>query len=121
TFASYTAASPALETGRARVFASTGARHLEILPDVPTVAESGVPGYDAVGWWGFAAPAGTPPDVVARLNREINKVLESPELRSGMKSQGVEVIGTTPEEFSGYVQAEIEKWGQVIKKINQVN
>lgn len=118
TFASYTAASPALETGRARAFASTGAQRLEVLPNVPTVAEGGVPGYDAVGWWGFAAPAGTPPEVVARLNREINKVLESPDLRSSMRSQGVEVIGTTPEEFSSFVQSEIDKWGAVIKKID---
>src|SRR5690606_32647581 len=70
TFASYTAASSALESGHARALATTGAQRLEVLPDIPTVAESGVARYDAADWWGFAAPAGTPPAVVARLNRE---------------------------------------------------
>jgi len=118
TFATYTAASAALKSGRARAFASTGAQRLAVMPDVPTVAEAGVPGFDAVGWWGFAAPAGTPPAVVARLNREINKALESPALRSTMRNEGVEVLGTTPEDFSSYVKTEIETWGKVIRKGN---
>ena len=118
TFATYTAAAAALKSGRARAFASTGAQRLAVMPDIPTLAESGVPGFDAVGWWGFAAPAGTPPAVVARLNREINKALESPALRNTMRNEGVDVLGTTPEEFARYVRTEIETWGKVIRKGN---
>ncbi|MDO9405092.1 MAG: tripartite tricarboxylate transporter substrate binding protein [Polaromonas sp.] len=118
TFATYTAASSALKSGRARAFASTGAQRLAVMPDVPTVAESSVPGFNAVGWWGFAAPAGTPPAIIARLNREINKALESPALRTTMLNEGVEVLGTTPDQFTGYVRTEIETWGKVIKKGN---
>lgn len=116
TFATYSAAVAALKSGRARAIASTGAQRLSILPEIPTVAESGVPGFEAVGWWGFAAPAGTPPQVVARLSREINKTLQDPALRSRMHSEGIEVLGTTPEQFSSFLQAEIETWGKVIRK-----
>jgi tripartite-type tricarboxylate transporter receptor subunit TctC len=118
TFVTLTGAAAALKSGRARAFATTGAQRMAAMPDVPTVAQSGVPGFDAVGWWGFAVPAGTPPAIVARLNREINKALEAPALRATMANEGVEVLGTTPEEFSSFVRAEIDTWGKVITKGN---
>ena len=118
TFATYTAAAAALKSGRARALASTGAQRLAIMPQLPTIAESGVKDFDAVGWWGFAAPAGTPPAVLARLHQEINKALQAPALRSAMHNEGVEVLGTSPEEFSRFVRAEIETWGEVIRRGN---
>lgn len=118
TFATYTAASAALKSGRARALASTGAKRLSVMPDLPTIAQGGVAGYEADGWWGYAAPAGTPPAIVAYLNREINKVLEGSALRATMRNEGVEVLGTTPEQFTSYVRSEIDTWGKVIRKGN---
>ncbi len=118
TFATYTAASAALKSGRARAIASTGAQRLSVVPDIPTVSESGVPGFEAAGWWGYAAPAGTPPAVIARLHREISTALASPALRSSMLYEGVEVLGTTPDQFASYVRAEINTWGKVIRNGN---
>jgi tripartite-type tricarboxylate transporter receptor subunit TctC len=118
TFASYTAALPALQAGRARAIAVTGTKRLALLPDLPTVAEAGIPGYEAVGWWGYAAPAGTPPAIIERLNREINAALVSPELRTPLEALGIEVLGTTPEQFSAYIRSEIETWRQIIRKGN---
>lgn len=117
-FATYTAALSAIKSGRVRALAVTGKRRLALMPDLPTVAEAGVAGYDAVGWWGYAAPAGTPPAIVDKLNREINKTLASPALRSTLEAEGVEVLGTTPEQFSEYIRTEIETWRQVIRKGN---
>jgi tripartite-type tricarboxylate transporter receptor subunit TctC len=109
---------PALQAGRARAIAVTGKKRLALLPDLPTVAEAGIPGYEAVGWWGYAAPAGTPPAIIERLNREINAALVSPELRTPLEALGIEVLGTTPEQFSAYIRSEIETWRQIIRKGN---
>jgi tripartite-type tricarboxylate transporter receptor subunit TctC len=117
TFATYTAAAPALKAGRARALAVTGRRRLAVLPDLPAVAET-VPGYEAAGWWGYAVPAGTPAAIVSRLHREIAKALEAPALRAAMAAEGVEVVGTSPQEFADYVRSEIEVWGRVIRKGN---
>jgi tripartite-type tricarboxylate transporter receptor subunit TctC len=85
------------------------------MPDLPTVAESGLPGYEAGSWYGVVAPAGTPRPIVMRLNAEIVKVLALPEVRDRLVSQGIDPIGDTPEQFAAYIRSEIGKWAKIIK------
>lgn len=116
TFSTYPGASAAIKAGRVRVLAVTGRTRWPLLPEVPTVAEAGYPSYDATGWWAYAAPAGTPPSIVARLNREINKVLATPALKAGLASEGVEVLGSTPEQLRAHIETEIGTWGKLIRQ-----
>jgi len=105
-------------SGRMRALATTGARRAAALPDLPTVAEAGVPGYEAGLWYGFVGPARIPPDIVRRLNSEIVSVLNSPEVRERLASQGVEATPTTPEEFGRLLVSDLERWAKVIKAAN---
>ena len=118
TFATYTVAAPAIKAGRARILAVTGGKRWQLMPDVPTIAESGVPGYDAAAWWGYAAPAGTPPAIIERLNREINNALAAPALRAALAAEGIEPVGTTPAQFSAFIRSEIPLWAGIIRKGN---
>ena len=105
-----------IRAGKLRPLAVTGARRLPVLPDVPTMQEAGVPNYEAVAWWAYFAPAGTPRDIVSRLNTQINKILKIPEVRTRLSVQGsAEVVGGTPEQLAAFVKAEIAKWTEVIK------
>ena len=106
---------PHVKTGRLRALAVTTAARLPSLPELPTVAESGLKGYETITWFGFVAPAKTPQAIVARLNAEIVKVLALPEVRSPFAIQGIEVIGGTPEQFASYIRDEITKWAKVIR------
>ena len=101
------------KAGRLRTLASTGDRRSPIAPDLPTIAEAGVPGYVVTGWYGLSAPAGTPTAVVARLNATINKVL--PELSGRYLNLGMEVAGGTPEAFGAFLRSELAKWAGVVK------
>jgi tripartite-type tricarboxylate transporter receptor subunit TctC len=94
----------------------TSKRRFSGLPDVPTVAESGVPGYEASAWNGIAAPAKTPRPIVERLNKEVNAALASPEVRQRLQGLGVEAQGSTPEQFREFLVAEIAKWRDVIER-----
>ena len=116
TFATQTVAKAAIKAGRVRVLAVTSKTRWPGLPNVPTVAESGLPQYESVAWWGYAAPAGTPAAVVAKLNQAINGALDAPALRQTLETEGIEAIGSTPAEFAAYAQAEIATWGDVIRK-----
>lgn len=104
--------------GKLRAIAVTGERRATGLPDIPTVAESGVPGYNVTAWYGVAAPAKTPPAAVSRLNTEIVRALNSPDLRQRLVSQGVDPVGTTPEQYTAFVQKEVHKWAKVITAAN---
>jgi len=106
---------PHVKSGRLRALAVTTAARLPSLPELPTVAESGLKGYETITWFGFVAPAKTPQAIVARLNAEIVKVLALPEVRSPFAIQGIEVIGGTPEQFASYIRDEITKWAKVIR------
>ena len=103
--------------GRLRLIAHTGTRRLDTLPDVPTVAESGVPGYDATIWYGFMAPAKTPPAIVQQLYREIRAIAETPEVRQTLVAQGNDVIANTPQEFAKFIRAEAAKWGDAGRRL----
>jgi tripartite-type tricarboxylate transporter receptor subunit TctC len=103
-------------SGRMQALATTGARRAAALPDLPTVAEAGVPGYEAGLWYGFVGPARIPPDIVRRLNSEIVSVLNSPEVRERLASQGVEATPTTPEEFGRLLVSDLERWAKVVQR-----
>jgi tripartite-type tricarboxylate transporter receptor subunit TctC len=109
---------PQVKAGRLRALAVTTARRSAQLPDLPTIAEAALPGYEAAGWFGFAAPARTPRDVVMRLNREIVRILALPDVKERLIAQGAEPVGDTPEEFAQFIKAEAAKWGKVIKALN---
>ena len=106
---------PHVKSGRLRALAVTTAARLPSLPELPTVAESGLKGYETITWFGFVAPAKTPQAIVARLNAEIVKVLALPDVRNQFAIQGIEVIGGTPEQFASYIRDEITKWAKVIR------
>lgn len=105
-----------IEAGKARAIATTGSKRAELMPDVPTVAEQGYPGYEALNWYGFLGPAGMPKAVVDRLHGEIAKALANPEVVSAMKKTGVEPESSTPEAFGRYVAREYDTWGKVVKQ-----
>ena len=101
--------------GKVRAVAVTGARRLPLLAEVPTVAEAGLAGYEAAAWHGWLAPAGTPPAIVNRLQAEIAAVLKLPEVHERLARDGLEAIGSTPEQFAAFIRADIAKWGKVVR------
>jgi len=117
-FSSIAGAVPFTSDNRVRPLATTGAARSAVYPDVPTVAESGLPGFDVDLWIGIYAPAGLPPAVLAKLNGELNKVLQHPELKAALAKIGVEPRGTTPEEAAAFTRSEFEKWKKVIVEGN---
>ena len=102
--------------GRLKALAVTTSRRIPQLPDVPTMQEAGVPGYDASVWLALLAPAGTPREIVTRLNTEINKLMNSPDTKKALYDAGVEVAPSTPEAMSEYMAQELERWGKVVKE-----
>lgn len=104
-----------VKAGRMKALAVSGATRSPLAPDVPTVAESGVPGYDVSVWFGVLAPAGTPRDIVQRLNAEIRKIIATPEVTDRFLKQGVEPRTGTPEQFGALIKAEVTRWADVIK------
>jgi tripartite-type tricarboxylate transporter receptor subunit TctC len=108
-------AAPHIKSGAVRGLAVTGATRSAVLPDLPTVAESGVPGYEVSAWFGIFAPAGVPKPVVDRLNAEVVKAIASPDLRQRLVSQGADPVTSSPAEFAAYLQSEIAKWAKVVK------
>lgn len=104
-----------VRAGKLRGLATTGSARAPGAPDLPTVAESGVPGYEVSPWWGLAVPAGTPPAIVQRLHKETIRALNDAEVRKLLESLGAEIIGTSPKEYSQFIRSEIDKWGKVIK------
>jgi tripartite-type tricarboxylate transporter receptor subunit TctC len=102
--------------GRARALATTGPQRAKLMPDVPTVAESGYRGYEAVNWYAYYGPKGLPKDIVERLNRELVKVLKQPDTVALLEKQGVEPQSSTPEELARYTERELNTWGRVVKE-----
>jgi tripartite-type tricarboxylate transporter receptor subunit TctC len=101
--------------GRVRVLATGGTQRSPLLPDVPTVAESGFPGFAVVSWWGVLGQAAMPKEVVSRLHAEIQRIMASPDARDRIGALGAEIMTNTPEQFAAYIKSEQAKWGQVIK------
>lgn len=107
---------PHVASGKLRAIATTGAKRSISLPDLPTIAESGVPGYDVTSWNGVLVPAGTPAEAINKLNAEFNKVLANPAMRERLLKIGYEPVGGAPEALSKHIEAETKKWGPVIKQ-----
>lgn len=109
-----------VEAGKLKYIALTGASRLKQLPHVPTMAEQGLPGFEAYSWWGLLVPAGTPREVVTKLNTALNSALDLPEIRKRLSEEGVpeERFATTPREFGAWIAAEHARWGKVIREAN---
>jgi tripartite-type tricarboxylate transporter receptor subunit TctC len=105
-----------IEAGKARAIATTGSKRAALLPDVPTIAEAGYPGYEALNWYGYFGPASMPKELVARLNQALVKALKTPEAVALLDRQGVEPQPGTPEELARYVAREYDTWGKVVKE-----
>ena len=114
-FAITSTALPHIAASRVRALAVTSRARSPLLPNVPTVAESGMPGFEAVTWFGFAVPTGTPRPIIDRLNVEIGKALAMPDVKQKLSAQGIDVAGGTPEQFGAYMHDEFTKWGQLVK------
>ena len=114
-FSTVPAALTHVQAGKLRGIAVTTTKRVNLIPDVPTVAESGLPGFEVVGWFGIFAPAATPRSVVAKLNKELNSILRTPETQQRFASQGLIPGGGTPEELGKFLRSEIDKWGALIK------
>jgi tripartite-type tricarboxylate transporter receptor subunit TctC len=106
---------PPINAGRLRALAVSSLRRSPAAPELPTITESGMPGFEVINWLGVLAPAGTPRDIIAKLHQEIVKGLQQPDTREKLVSQGFETIGGTPERFAAYLQSETAKWAKVVK------
>ncbi len=109
---------PHLDSKRMRALAVTTSKRAAELPDVPTVAESGYPGFDAPAWWAVLAPAKTPPEIVRRMNEEVNKAMRVPDVAQRLAGQGITVIGGTPDAARVFIDRQIDTWAQVVKDNN---
>ncbi len=116
-FSTWIAGKPHIDSGRIRALGVSTAKRLSGV-DIPTVAEAGIPGYDAGVWYAYLAPAGTPKEIVARLNGEILRAASHPEFKSVLSRAAIEPIGSTPEELSKFMKSEISKWAKVVKDAN---
>ena len=114
-FAGYPSVAAQERAGKLRALAVTSAKRVELAPHLPTVAESGLPGFESTQWWGVYGPAGLPADIVERLNATLNKVLRLPDIRKSLAQDAAEPAGGTPAELAAYHKADYEKWGKVIR------
>jgi tripartite-type tricarboxylate transporter receptor subunit TctC len=115
TFENITVVSTHVKSGRVRGLGVTNVKRSPVLPDVPTIAESGIPGFEAVGWFGMLAPAATPRELVTKLNVETVRILGLPDVRDRISALGAEIATSSPEEFDRFNRAQIEKWAKVVK------
>ena len=105
-----------MKAGKLRALATTGPKRAALLPDVPTVAESGYPGYEAMNWYAYVAPAKTPKEIVERLNRELVKALNNANVVALLQQQGLEPSPSSPAELARYIEREYQTWGRVVKR-----
>jgi tripartite-type tricarboxylate transporter receptor subunit TctC len=115
-FATYAVSKGHIAAGRLRALGVSTARRPAAIPDIPTIAEAGVPGYESSPWYAYVAPAGTPPAIVAQLNREILRALNHPDYRKMLLASAIEPIGSSPEKLDAYIKSEMVKWAKVIKE-----
>ena len=114
-FSSQLQAQPFTSSGRLRMIGVTTARRSPATPDVPTLSESGVPGYDIAGWYGLAAPGATPPAIIDKLQQEIAKILKMPDVKEKLAQDGSEAVGSTPAQFKEHIRTEVDKWRSLIQ------
>ena len=116
TFGGALASMPLVKQGKLRALAIGDAKRSALLPDLPTIAESGLPGYEALQWMGLVAPAKTPRAIVERLNKEVVRIVQSPEVKERLLQIGNEPVGSSPAQFAAFIKAEIAKWGKIAKQ-----
>jgi tripartite-type tricarboxylate transporter receptor subunit TctC len=114
-FDAITTMAPNVEAGKVKALGTSGKARSSVLPNVPTISEAGVPGYEATIWLGIMAPTGTPRAIVERLNNEITRVVNSPEVKSAWEKQGAVPMTMSPDEFGKYLHQDIEKWARIVK------
>jgi tripartite-type tricarboxylate transporter receptor subunit TctC len=114
-FANALTAKPQVDAGKVRALAVSGPKSIEAMPTVPPVAQAGVPGYDAMQWYGLLAPAGTPPDIIKRLHAEATKALGTAEMKEKLAGDGAEPVGSSSAEFAALIKSELEKWAKVAR------
>ena len=115
-FSNLLTTAPHVKAGRLRALGISTAKRSPQAPDLPTIAESGVPGYDYAPWYGILAPARTPRAIIMRLNREIGEVVNAPDMKARFRKQGIDLVSSTPEEFAALIRREILKWREIVKK-----
>jgi tripartite-type tricarboxylate transporter receptor subunit TctC len=115
-FSSLVQTTPHIRSGKLKALGVGGGKRNPVLPDVPTVAEAGVPTYEAVNWWGLVAPAGTPASIIERLHKAVQEVQTSPEVQKQFASEGAEIVRTSPAEFGAFMAKEMTKWERVVKE-----
>jgi tripartite-type tricarboxylate transporter receptor subunit TctC len=118
TFDSLVQALPYIKSNKLNALAVLGSKRSALLPQTPTVAESGVPGYELTNWFGLVVPAATSRELIARIYADVSKVLVQPEVREKMQSMGADVVGSKPEEFAAFMRTETAKWAKVVKDAN---
>ena len=109
---------PQVKAGRLRPIAAAAMQRSKLMPDLPTVAESGLPGYSASGWYGLLAPVATPKDIIIKLNADVTRVLRMPDIADRLNNLAAEPAPGTPEQFGAFIRAETNKWAKVIKAAN---
>jgi tripartite-type tricarboxylate transporter receptor subunit TctC len=109
---------PHVKAGRVRPIAATGDTRSKLMPELPTIAESGFPGFSASGWYGLLAPVATPKEIVAKLNADFTRALRSPDVSDRLNSMAAEPAPTTPEQFAAFIRSETEKWAKVVRATN---
>jgi len=114
-FPTMPSAMPFIKSGKLRPIAVTSAKRSPAAPDIPTIAESGLPGYEATSWYGILAPARTPPQIVARLHEVLVSVIGAPDMKDKLAAQGLDPVGNTPQQFAAVIKSEIAKWAKVVK------
>ena len=114
-FSTMSTAVGSIKAGKIRALGMTGNQRFELMPEIPTIAEAGLKGFEANNWYGFFLPAGTPKDIVARLNQETVKALAAPDVKQRLLESGIVATSSTPEQFATYIQSETKKWAKVIK------
>lgn len=106
---------PHVRAGKLRALATTGPKRSIAFPELPTMIESGLPAFEATGWFGFSMPVGTPKEIIARMNAEAQKAIRSPEFIRRMNDMGYEIVGSTPEQMATMIQDEVQRWGPIVK------
>lgn len=117
-FATMASAMPNIKSGKVRALAVTENKRSNLMPDLPTVSEAGVPGFEFASWLGIFAPAGTPPDIVARLSAELARIMQMPDVRERLLGAGLDPLSSTSDQFAAYIKTDSAKWARVIQEVN---
>jgi len=114
-FSSLVQTTPLIRAGNLKALGTGGLKRSPVLPEIPTIAEAGLPNYEAINWWGLVAPAGTPEPIIARLHQALQEVQSAPDVQKHFATEGAEVVKTSPAEFAAFIAKDMRKWERVVK------